>query len=265
MGKELRICAFSDPHGQLPLPITLKEVDVTVICGDVVDLYVQRDDSRSKEWFENVFKKWTDRVGGKTIIIGGNHDFWLSRIGKEKAKEFFKETFGDNVVYLEDEAVEIDGVKFYGCPWCEGPIGWAFSPNADMSIIGVWNHYDNIPDCDVLLTHQPPMIGNVSKSNWWTAYAKDFGSDKLRTKIKERKIALSLSGHVHSGTHGKTLYPTMGCDTVFYNVSLLNERYNTYYTPMYLSIDTETKEVREIYAENGDKPNDDSLNLNKEI
>lgn len=260
MGKELRICAFSDPHGQLPLPAMLKEADITVICGDIVDLYVQRNNLRSKEWFEDTFKKWADSAVGKIVIIGGNHDFWLNKQGKEGVKAFFNGICGDKVCYLEDESVEIDGVKFYGCPWCEGPIGWAFSPNVDMTIERVWKHYDDIPDCDVLITHQPPMIGNISKSNWWTEYARDFGSDKLRTVIKDRNIALSLSGHVHSGTHEKTLYPTIGCDTAFYNVSLLDERYNAYYAPTYISIDTETKAVREIY-ENKNKLNEELLNL----
>lgn len=243
----LSICAFSDPHGQLPVPSMLKKTDVVAICGDIVDLYVQRNDLRSRKWFEDEFKNWADQIDGKIVIIGGNHDFWLYREGKERNKEFFNKLCPDKVFYLEDEFVEIEGIKFYGCPWCEGPAGWAFCPDKNLGYTAIQAHYDIIPECDVLLTHQPPKIGNISKSFWWNpGLSSDWGSESLRLAVKDKKIAVSLSGHIHSGNHERTLYPVPGCETVFYNVSLLDEIYKANYVPRYIEIDTETKSVTEI-------------------
>jgi hypothetical protein len=54
-----------------------------------------------------------------------------------------------------------------------------------------------------------------------------------------------LCGHVHSGQHARIVYPTPGCDTIFYNVSMLNEDYQPMYDPRYLEINYETKEISE--------------------
>jgi hypothetical protein len=114
-------------------------------------------------------------------------------------------------------------------------------------IVTIEDMYNKIPECDVLLTHQPPSIGNLGKSFYWDPHkATDWGSDRLRVNLKDKNILVNFSGHVHSGDHERILYPTLGCDTVFYNVSIKNEQYRVAFQPRYILLNKEDKTVIEM-------------------
>ena len=242
--KTCALCALSDLHGNLPDVNKLRPVDVMVICGDTVPLNIQRNDRKSLEWFCIVFTEWVKHVpADQIILIGGNHDFWMANTSKQNLKACFDKWTDGKVTYLQDELYEYQGVTFYGCPWCEGPHGWAFCPGS--GIVDVVTQYESIPHCDVLITHAPPKIGNVGVSDPETSFAHDWGSEKLRLNIKDKDIIVNFCGHVHSGNHEATQYPTPGCSTIFYNTSLLDEEYEMHYSPRYVTIDTENKTVTE--------------------
>lgn len=60
-----------------------------------------------------------------------------------------------NCIYLEDNAVELYGLKFYGTPWQPEFCRWAFNLPRGKACLEKW---DLIPeDCDVLITHTPPV------------------------------------------------------------------------------------------------------------
>ena len=245
----IKICALSDIHGKPPNPTSIDPVDVVVICGDTVPLEYQRSNELTEEWFGTEFKDWVkclrcDRV----VIIAGNHDFWMFSKEKEYIKSKFREWCPSKVVYLQDELYGYNGVTFYGCPWCQGPLNWAFCPgNKYKSITSITPYYEQIPECELLLTHQPPKIGDLGVSFYWDpVYKADWSSDDLRLNIKDKNILVNFCGHVHSGKHERIEYPVLGCDTIFYNVSILNERYITEYDPRYIQIDTERKTIIEL-------------------
>jgi Icc-related predicted phosphoesterase len=252
MKKILKIGALSDLHGHLPDPSALNGVDVWVLCGDIVHLEYQRSESLSLDWYSHEFAEWVKALDCKKVImIGGNHDFFLYEQGKGRLNTLFERICGDKLVYLEDELYEYEGITFYGCPWCTGPLNWAFSPGQTRrvkEVFSVDDFYNKIPDCDILLTHQPPSVGKISTSMYWDRnQAHDWGSDRLRLAIKDKKIGINFCGHVHSGDHELTLYPTIGCDTKFYNVSYLDERYWPAYDPRYIFIETDTKRIYEVH------------------
>lgn len=252
MRNHFTICAMSDLHGQLPNTNTLTPCNIVVICGDTVPLDYQRSTELTEDWFATEFREWVMRIPGKIFMIAGNHDFWMFKKGKEYVKQKFGEWFLGKVEYLEDELTEYDGVTIYGCPWCTGPMNWAFAPANKISHYGrkpitVLPYYDKIPECDVLLTHQPPCVGDLGTSFYWDPVRKmNWGSEELRKAIKDKNITLALCGHVHSGQHSRVEYPVPGCDTIFYNVSLLNECYELAYSPLYLTINADEKTVAEI-------------------
>lgn len=246
--KKLRICAISDLHGQLPFAHTFETTDITVICGDTVPLNYQRSDELTEYWFSHEFRDWIYHLPTKYIfMIAGNHDFWMFKHDRDYVTRKFQEWFYGKVVYVEDYLFDYKGITIYGCPWCTGPYNWAFCPgNRPYRPVPIIDkYYDQIPDCDILITHQPPNIGDIGTSYYWTKSPENWGSDELRIAVKNKKIGLLLCGHVHSGQHARTVYPTPGCETVFYNVSLLNEEYKLFYEPRYLEIDYTTKEIRE--------------------
>ena len=55
---------------------------------------------------------------------------------------------------MENESVEILGLKIYGSPYSPEFCNWAFSINPDDESKQMW---DKIPkDTDILITHGPP-------------------------------------------------------------------------------------------------------------
>ena len=224
----LKVCAISDLHGALP---EIRECDVLFICGDIFPLEIQRINSECETWFLGEFCEWIKSLPCKNVyMIGGNHCFYLFRMGYEYIISLIENTpdLNGKLIYLQDNLAKIDDkLTIYGCPWCTGPINWAF-------IDETGSKYSDIPDCDILLCHQPPRINKLGCSYPGMIYEENWGSEELKKVIKERKIRYCFCGHIHTGTHGGDC--TVGCDTMFYNVSLLDEDYKVAYMPTYLEI-----------------------------
>lgn len=231
----VKICAISDLHGTLP---EIGQCDVLFICGDTFPLNIQINPEKCQKWLTNEFSEWAKNVPCKTIyFIAGNHDFALEIWGYDKTMEILEEIPGlhGKVIYVQDGLIEIEGgLTLYGCPWCTGPRGWAF-----VDVFAT--HYDSIPDCDILLTHQPPSVNKLGCSYPGTWQEECYGSYELKDVIKERKIRYNFCGHIHTGTHGGE--GLIGCETEFYNVSLLDEDYKVAYEPLYLDISEEVIET----------------------
>ena len=239
----MKICAISDIHGNL---VKIDKCDILLICGDSIPLYLQSNNALSEIWYAEDFAKWVKELPCKKVImIAGNHDFWLFYHQKEDVQKKFDKWYDGKVIYLQDSEYNYNGFKIYGCPWCEGPVNWAFCPpivalkrnyaknKIDYNLI--YSNYKKIPDCDILLTHQPANVDSLGTSYFMDEHKKrNFGSQKLYDIIKERKIKYNFCGHIHTGDHNRVT--SNKCDTVFYNVSLLNEQYELAYSCKYIEI-----------------------------
>ncbi|WQJ53655.1 MAG: metallo-phosphoesterase [Wendovervirus sonii] len=217
----MKIAAWSDGHGILPT--ISKDTDVIIIAGDLMPLDIQRNTNDSIEWLKNTFFPYIEKLSCKKVfMVPGNHDFIFERLLKGEFSKIIKEhNLEDKLIYLEDELYEYEGIKFYGCPWCTGPMGWAFTDSWRNP--QVTEKYNSIPeDCDILITHQPPKVDKVGCSNPYQPYERDFGSNRLKNVIESRHIKLAFCGHIHTGIHNGIKFG----DTTIYNVSLLNEDYN---------------------------------------
>lgn len=60
-----------------------------------------------------------------------------------------------NCTYLEDAAVDLYGLKFYGTPWQPEFCRWAFNLPRGKACLDKWNLIPQ--ECDVLITHTPPV------------------------------------------------------------------------------------------------------------
>lgn len=231
----MKIVALSDMHGHLPSPKIFPECDVVCVCGDIVPLEYQTDTVKSATWFVLEFNDWANKLHCKKVIfIAGNHDFFLERIsdkGLATPKEVMKTLFPGNsysktkLIYLCDNSVTIDGVKFYGTPWIANLPRWAFFKN-DEDLADV---YDRIPHkVDVLLTHMPSFLGDTGlvMQHGYSMF-RQFGNAYLAKVILERDIKYALCGHVHSGSHVPYETKEGGCKVV--NVSLKDEDYRVNY------------------------------------
>lgn len=225
--------AISDLHGALP---KIGQCDVLFICGDLFPLEYQNYDELCEQWFLDEFAKWVDKLPCKKVyLIAGNHDFFFDSMTKDAIEALieYSPELKDKLVYVCDELITIEGgLTLYGTPWCTGPRGWAF-----IDVFGT--HYNDIPDCDILLTHQPPTVNKLGCSYPDTPWERNWGSDDLKKVISERNIRYNFCGHIHTGTHGGTGLP--GKDTVFYNVSIKDEDYIPSFPVTYVEIETKDK------------------------
>lgn len=118
-----KFCAISDLHGALP---KIEECNVVFICGDIFPLEIQRINTECEAWMNGEFADWIDSLPcEKVIIIPGNHDFFYERMGLTKILNLIKDNpkLKDKLIYLENSSYEYDGLKIFGCPWCDGPWG----------------------------------------------------------------------------------------------------------------------------------------------
>ena len=210
----MKICIISDTHNKHKRLAKLPEADVIIHCGDFTSM------GHSHEIVE--FMKWFSKLEQfeHKIIIAGNHD-WLFETNGILAREKVPE----NVIYLEDSEVIIEGIKFYGTPVQLPFCNWAFNRSEEK----LKQHWEAIPDdTDVLITHQPPF----SLFDWSVYDHKHTGSPSLYFEVVERiKPKIHCFGHIHSG-HGIKVIE----NTTFINASNLDEDYMCVYDPIIIEI-----------------------------
>ena len=163
----MKIIHLSDTHGKHHQLMDLPEADVIVHTGDFCDEGTLEEAEDFIHWF-------CDLPYQHKIFIAGNHDNCLygTKI----------EGLPDNVHYLCNESVTINGIKFYGVPmFLQDDLDGKFS-----------ELYNQIPyDTDVLLTHQPPF-SILDESD-----GVHLGDHDLYKRVIEIMPIFHLFGHIH--------------------------------------------------------------------
>lgn len=226
-----KICAMSDLHGQLPKDI--QPCDIVLICGDISPLNIQSNHTSCRKWIKDVFNTWANNLPcEKVYLIAGNHDRSLETRGIEYNKSLF---IGTKVVYLEnsgDEYITAEGrvIKIWGTPACHIFGNWSFMFSEEK----LTEIYSQIPEnIDILLTHDQPFgYGDVLLDDVYWADGSHIGNKPLAKAVLDKQPQYMFIGHLHSTTHSCVEIN----NTKRYNVSLLNERYEMVYEPLYLDI-----------------------------
>lgn len=219
------IGVISDLHGNL---IDICPCEVLFICGDISPLRLQFNMEEMEYWITNEFLPWCEKLSCERIfLIAGNHDAFLER-KKEKFKSLL---LGSKVVYLENELSEYitdngDCYKIFGTPYCHIFGNWPFMRTDEV----LKNKFFDIPeDCDIVFSHDCPFgTGDVCLE----LNEKHRGSIPLRDAIIRSKPRYLFTGHLHSANHNCEILE----DTEVYNTSIVNERYEVSYEPLYLNI-----------------------------
>lgn len=117
------------------------------------------------------------------IVIAGNHDWSLEGVE-------YPELWFQHATYLQDEAVTIEGIKFYGAPWQPEFFNWAFNLPRGEALREKWRLIPE--DTDVLITHGPPygILDRVESGD-------KVGCVDLMNAIERCKPKLHLFGHIH--------------------------------------------------------------------
>lgn len=104
----MKIITYSDLHlefGTDFLPPTNSDADVMILAGDIITF-------RDYAPLEKFLAVWENPV----LFVAGNHEFYTRRPMADDAKQFkdWLAKTHPHVTFLQDEAVTLDGVHFFG-------------------------------------------------------------------------------------------------------------------------------------------------------
>lgn len=218
----MRLAATSDTHGMLDRAI-LPEADALLIAGDYLPNCFGPSnrvaDARFQVgWLSQEIKALAKLPFKYKIWCAGNHDFAHQESSTDRTAKGLLASAG--IIYLQDEAIELDGVKFYASPWTPYFWNWAFQlPEGDRlsDYSGAIQTWAKIPQgTDVLITHGPPhrILDKCPDG-------RKVGCPKLRERVFDVKPKLHCFGHIHDA------YGVEVIDGVkFANVALCDEAYD---------------------------------------
>ena len=164
----MKFIHISDTKGRHHLLKNLSKATAIVHTGDFTEDGTEEEALDFIEWFSGL-------PYDHKIFIAGNQDHYLydARI----------EGLPDDVHYLCNDSVTIEGIKFYGVPmFVQDALGGNFS-----------ELFSRIPeDADVLLTHQPPL-GILDEQD-----GINYGDHYLYKRVMEVRPKYHLFGHVNN-------------------------------------------------------------------
>jgi len=203
-----KIAIISDTH-TWEEKATYPDADILIHAGDF-DMRTPEDLDYIIELFSEL--KWKYK---HIIFIGGNHDFYLEKLYKENLKPIMP----DNIHYLINNGITIEGIKFWGSPFSSQFGNWAFMGHLE-ELKPIW---DLIPsDTNIVITHSPPFGINDQCIN-----GINVGCPALRDKLKSIKPKYHICGHIHEA-YG--VYQDE--HTTYINASLLDEYYDMVNDPV---------------------------------
>lgn len=193
----MKLVVVSDTHGMHrrmlhPIP----DGDVLIHCGDMTGHGSDREVLSVAAWMKELPHRWK-------MAVGGNHDAAL-----EGDNGYLRQAFADaGVLYMQDTAAEIEGVKFWGAPWTPNFCDWHFMPPRNSPELRL--KWDLIPDdTQVLITHGPPhgiLDAYVGEHYIAKAGAVHVGCELLAERTFQMPaLKVHVFGHIHEG-YGRAL------------------------------------------------------------
>ena len=195
----MRIVAIADSHG-LHDRLVVPDGDVLIHAGDVTRHGELEELPGLNAWFGALPHR-------HKLLIAGNHDWCFQQL-PEGCRQLLTA-----VTYLQDEAVTIEGVRFYGSPWTPLFFDWAFNLPRGRALRARWLQIPRTTD--VLITHGPPQ-GIADR----TAQGEHAGCADLREIVEQLAPSLHIFGHIHEGAG-----IVAGARTTFVNASVVDQRY----------------------------------------
>lgn len=224
----LKITFISDTHSQHEkLTELLPGGHILCFTGDCCEDGYQREAHNFMKWFGNI-KSYDYKV-----MIAGNHDCvfeWQPKLIQEMLQD--TDMYGD-LIYLQDEAVELFGIKIYGSPWQPAYRDWSF--NLPRDGVDIEHKWSQIPDdTDILLTHGPPY----KLLDYYYREHLHVGCKKLQDRVLNLNPLIHAFGHVH-GSYGVKYFNK----TTFINSAFLDEKYDPTNKPITLDLDLVTNQL----------------------
>lgn len=204
----MKIAFISDTHGFQP---ELPDCDILIHAGDFTGRGTVEEIEDALWWFGKSEAR-------HKICIAGNHDFGFQNHNRQEIFGLLSRYFPD-VIYLEHNFCEVEGLTIFGSPWVPLFGRWAFMcDRGEMS--HKWSVVENVLEqdnkkIDILVSHGPPR-GVLDKN----IYGESCGSIELLTFVQKTKPRYCVFGHIHED-HGKVELD----GTTFLNVCHVNLDY----------------------------------------
>lgn len=230
----MKIAVISDLHGNLPdYHEDFKNVELLLICGDLVPLNIQANNYKSKRWFNERFNRWIDSLPiQKCFFIAGNHDFLAERSPDWMYTHFTKSS---KATYLCNDSIDYtskDGsvYKIFGTPYCHLFGNWPFMISDET----LRKKFSEIPyNIDILISHDAPYgCCDICLESYWNQ-GEHLGNVPLREAILEKTPKYVFVGHLHSASKEIEQLST----SKITNCSVLNEQYKLVYPPKCLTLE----------------------------
>ena len=136
------ITFISDTHG-LHDRLKLNGGTVLIHAGDVTEYGTENEVEEFLFWFSR-------QPFNYKIFIAGNHDLFLEASTPAQRRKIIPE----NVTYLQNSGIELEGLKIWGSPVTPYFLVMAFNAREGKEIRKVWQ---KIPaNTDLVITHGPP-------------------------------------------------------------------------------------------------------------
>jgi Icc-related predicted phosphoesterase len=191
----LTLVAMADTHGYHQ-HLTVPEGDILIHAGDLTRRGSLEELAQVNEFLASLPHR-------HKVVVAGNHD-WCFQESLAEARAVLTAA-----TYLEDEAVIIEGLKFYGSPWQPWFMDWAFNLPRGAELARRWARIPE--DTDILITHGPPLgFGDRVYGG------KRVGCEDLLRRVQQVRPKLHLFGHIHEDgglwTEGVTTFANVTSD-----------------------------------------------------
>lgn len=228
----MKICAFSDTHGNLDFKIP-DGMDLVLCAGDICPTeWCGSDEQLIKQgrFLAHKFYPWVVNAQydeESFCLTPGNHDLIFQKEPWMVPDPIKSMSFIDQLHHYHYNFGE-PFLKMWFSPWTV-PFGqgWAYNLRNDLRK----QKFEEIPsDTDILVCHQPPYgLGD------FTDQGEHVGCPFLRERIEEIKPKLVFCGHIHPAARDEQYIADNGVTKV-YNVAMCDDHHKLVRQPLVVEI-----------------------------
>ena len=173
----VRVVVVSDTHNN-HRRLCIPEGDIFIHCGDLTNRGSAPELADVNEWLGEL-------PHPHKLVICGNMD---QRLESQPSRDA-RARFLTNSMYLEDEAVEVAGLRVYGSPYTPKFCG-SFQLATDLDADNKWAAVPG--DLDILVTHGPPLgiLDTVGRD-------QHAGCPQLLKRVQVVQPQYHFFGHIH--------------------------------------------------------------------